>query len=56
MSSLAWSGLAPAGRSMLCLVGGPYVLRSGERFDIPEGSKRLLAFVAKHTPQTAAAG
>jgi DNA-binding SARP family transcriptional activator len=33
---------------MLCLVGGPYVLRSGRRFDIPEGCKRLLAYVALH--------
>src|SRR5262245_65526530 len=33
---------------MLCLVGGPYVLRSGHRYNVPEGSKRLLAFVALH--------
>jgi DNA-binding SARP family transcriptional activator len=33
---------------MLCLLGGPYVLRSGRRRSVPEGSKRLLAFVALH--------
>jgi len=33
---------------MLCLVGGPYVLRAGRRFRVPEGSKRLLAYVALH--------
>lgn len=33
---------------MLCLVGGPYVLRHGRRFNVPEGSKRLLAYVALH--------
>jgi DNA-binding SARP family transcriptional activator len=33
---------------MLCLLGGPYVLRGGRRCNIPEGSKRLLAFVALH--------
>jgi DNA-binding SARP family transcriptional activator len=31
---------------MLCLVGGPYVICSGRRFNVPEGSKRLLAYVA----------
>jgi DNA-binding SARP family transcriptional activator len=43
-------GSAPLepGRAMLCLLGGPYVLRSGRRFNVPEGSKRLLAFVALH--------
>ena len=35
-------------REMLCLLGGPYVLRAGRRCNIPEGSKRLLAFVALH--------
>jgi DNA-binding SARP family transcriptional activator len=33
---------------MLCLVGGPYVVCSGRRFNVPEGSKRLLAYVALH--------
>jgi DNA-binding SARP family transcriptional activator len=36
------------GRDMLCMLGGPYVLRAGRRCNIPEGSKRLLAFVALH--------
>jgi DNA-binding SARP family transcriptional activator len=31
---------------MLCLVRGPYVLQAGRRIAIPEGSKRLLAYVA----------
>jgi DNA-binding SARP family transcriptional activator len=30
----------------LCLLGGPFVLRRGKRLEIPEGSKRLLIFVA----------
>jgi DNA-binding SARP family transcriptional activator len=45
------AGLPPevgTGREMLCLLGGPYVLRAGRRCNIPEGSKRLLAFVALH--------
>lgn len=33
---------------MLCLVGGPYVVRAGHRVNVPEGSKRLLAFIALH--------
>jgi DNA-binding SARP family transcriptional activator len=33
---------------MLCLVGGPYVVRGGHRLNVPEGSKRLLAFIALH--------
>jgi DNA-binding SARP family transcriptional activator len=32
----------------LCLLGGPYVLRSGRRVVVPEGSKRVLVFVALH--------
>lgn len=31
---------------MLCLLGGPYVVANGQRLTVPEGSKRLLAFVA----------
>jgi DNA-binding SARP family transcriptional activator len=37
-----------AERETLCLLGGPYVLRGGRRYSVPEGSKRLLAFVALH--------
>jgi DNA-binding SARP family transcriptional activator len=32
----------------ICLIGGPYVLQSGMRSPVPEGSKKLLAFVALH--------
>jgi DNA-binding SARP family transcriptional activator len=32
----------------LCLLGGPYVVSGGRRLTVPEGSKRLLAFVALH--------
>jgi DNA-binding SARP family transcriptional activator len=35
-------------RDMLCLVRGPYVVRHGRRLNVPESSKRLLAFVALH--------
>jgi DNA-binding SARP family transcriptional activator len=30
----------------LCLLGGPFVIKKGRRLEIPEGSKRLMAFVA----------
>jgi DNA-binding SARP family transcriptional activator len=30
----------------LCLLGGPFVVKRGQRLEIPEGSKRLLMFVA----------
>ena len=30
----------------LCLLGGPYVISPDQRFTVPEGSKRLLVFVA----------
>jgi DNA-binding SARP family transcriptional activator len=30
----------------LCLLRGPFVVKHGERLEIPEGSKRLLVFVA----------
>lgn len=39
---------SPTEPEMLCLLGGPYVLRAGRRWSVPEGSKRLLAFVALH--------
>lgn len=32
----------------ICLIGGPYVLQSGIRSPVPEGSKKLLVFVALH--------
>jgi DNA-binding SARP family transcriptional activator len=36
------------GGSQLCLLGGPYVIQQDRRIGVPEGSKRLLAFVALH--------
>jgi DNA-binding SARP family transcriptional activator len=33
---------------MLCLVRGPYVVRAGRQLAVPEGSQRLLAYVALH--------
>jgi DNA-binding SARP family transcriptional activator len=36
------------GAATLCLLGGPFLIRDGERFDIPEGSKRLVVFVTLH--------
>lgn len=35
-------------RDELCLFGGPYVVRAGRHLAVPEGSKRLLVFVALH--------
>lgn len=40
------TGAATAATSAICLIGGPYVLQSGIRTPVPEGSKKLLAFVA----------
>ncbi len=37
-----------SGLSRLCLLGGPYVMQDGRRCNVPEGSKRLLAYVALH--------
>lgn len=34
------------GRPELCLLGGPYVLLDRRRVSVPEGSKRLLVFIA----------
>lgn len=34
--------------SRVCLVNGPYVLEEGHRIPVPEGSKRLVVFVALH--------
>lgn len=34
--------------SVLCLVGGPCVFAEGRRCAVPEGSKRVLAFMALH--------
>lgn len=36
----------PDAEGTLCLLGGPYVLHDGRHSNVPEGSKRLLAFVA----------
>lgn len=35
--------------SAVLLLGGPYVMLNGERMEIPDGSKRLLVFVALGT-------
>lgn len=40
--------VAAFGTPSICLIGGPYVLQSGIRSSVPEGSKKLLAFVALH--------
>ncbi|MBG0737918.1 SARP family transcriptional regulator [Paeniglutamicibacter antarcticus] len=32
----------------ICLLGGPYVIQAGRRIAVPEGSKKLLVFVALH--------
>jgi len=37
-----------AGMTALHLFGGPYVVECGRRITVPEGSKRLLVFVALH--------
>jgi DNA-binding SARP family transcriptional activator len=36
---------APSGASMVHLLGGLYVTRNGHRLEVPEGSKRLLAYL-----------
>jgi DNA-binding SARP family transcriptional activator len=35
-----------SGQTMVHLLGGPYVTQHGRRTEVPEGSKRLLAFLA----------
>lgn len=40
----------PAGTT-LCMFGGPYIVADGRRLSVPEGSKRLLVFVAMHGPR-----
>lgn len=35
-----------SGSATLCLLGGPFLVRNGRRVEIPEGSQRLLVFVA----------
>lgn len=39
---------APTAPGTLCLFGGPYVVRAGRHIEVPEGSKRLLVFIALH--------
>lgn len=39
---------ADGGMVVLHLIGGPYLMVDRQRVEIPEGSKRLLAFVAMH--------
>ncbi|WP_138760701.1 AfsR/SARP family transcriptional regulator [Modestobacter altitudinis] len=45
-SDLRMTTLPVTARTMLNLFGGPYVCVDGCRREVPEGSKRLLAFVA----------
>ncbi|MEU4423276.1 BTAD domain-containing putative transcriptional regulator [Actinoplanes sp. NPDC024001] len=45
----AWAQLlGTEGATVLHLFGGPYVTAPARRISVPEGSKRLLAFVALH--------
>ncbi len=37
------------GRIVVLLFGGPYVIHNGARLEVPDGSKRLLVFVALST-------
>jgi DNA-binding SARP family transcriptional activator len=46
MTASLTAGPIPADRPGLHLLGGPYVVIGRRRLDIPEGSKRLLVFVA----------
>jgi DNA-binding SARP family transcriptional activator len=46
MESQTLRTLAPAPSSMLHLIGGPYVTIDGRPREVPQGSKRLLVFVA----------
>jgi DNA-binding SARP family transcriptional activator len=48
ITSPAMTADTSIGCEKLCLVGGPYVVRDGHRLNVPEGSKRLLAFIALH--------
>lgn len=38
-----------AGGPAVLLFGGPYVMQNGDRLEVPDGSKRLLVFVALST-------
>lgn len=40
------SSSVPLGQLAVCLLGGPYVIQAGKRIAVPEGSKKLLVFVA----------
>ena len=42
---------APSGGSTVHLLGGLYVTRNGHRLEVPEGSKRLLAFLCLQNGQ-----
>ena len=44
----ALGGVSECGRTLLCMVGGPYIVHQGKQLMVPEGSKRLLVFVALH--------
>ena len=46
LTSLLLSHPDLLGRPAVLLLGGPYVMHNGGRVEVPEGSKRLLVFVA----------
>ncbi len=48
LTDSTWAGASVDNATMLCLLGGPYVLCAGRRLAVPEGSKRVLVFVALH--------
>jgi DNA-binding SARP family transcriptional activator len=39
---------SPGEHPELCLLGGPFVVENNRRISVPEGSKRLLVFIALH--------
>jgi DNA-binding SARP family transcriptional activator len=47
-AALPHNDRAYLGGAQVCLLGGPYVVQHDRRIGVPEGSKRLLAFVALH--------
>jgi len=44
----ALGSVSESRRNLLCMIGGPYILHQGRQLMVPEGSKRLLVFVALH--------
>lgn len=48
MATTETSSTTRLARLAICLLGGPYVIQAGRRIAVPEGSKKLLVFVALH--------